>query len=94
MHKGDEMRSAKTAISFGAAVLGLYVGLIVPDFDQKLLSILHHRSIISHSVLLPILLKPWLPVPVFAGLAAGMSIHLLADSISPSVGFAQIYLPS
>ena len=82
-----------TIKSIGIGGAGVYAGLFIPDLDLLLLPILHHRSIITHSILIPLLLKRWLPIPVFAGLMAGVSIHLWADSLSTSTGFAQIYLP-
>ncbi len=87
------MGTAKTATSFGVGILGVYAGLFAPDIDLLLLPILHHRSIITHSILIPLLLKRWLSTPTFAGFAAGISIHLWADSLSTSMGFAQVYLP-
>jgi hypothetical protein len=85
--------TAKTATSFGVGILGVYAGLFAPDIDLFLLPILHHRSIITHSIIIPLLLKRWLSTPTFAGFAAGISIHLWADSLSTSMGFAQVYLP-
>lgn len=81
------------ATSMGVGAVGVYAGLFLPDLDLLLMSILHHRSIITHSILIPLLLKRWLPDAVFAGLMAGVSIHLWADSLSTTIGFAQIYLP-
>lgn len=74
-----------------------YIFLWVPDLDHLLLSILHHRSIITHSVLpgLLFLLLGWQfgAAPV-AGALIGLSVHLSADLLSPMVGFAQIWLPA
>ncbi|MCK6263762.1 hypothetical protein KP803_10800 [Vibrio sp. ZSDE26] len=61
------------------------------------MSVLHHRSIITHSLLIPLLLllvKSNLTKPVVAGLCVGVSIHLAADLLSPMKGFALIYLPA
>ncbi len=80
------------AYASGGAI-GVYLGLCLPDLDLLLLPILHHRSIITHSILIPILLNKWIPVSVYLGFLAGISIHLWADSLSTSTGFAQIYLP-
>lgn len=61
------------------------------------MSILHHRSIITHSLLIPLLLlfvKSNVTKPIVAGLCAGVSIHLAADLLSPMKGFSLIYLPA
>ncbi|CAH7284316.1 membrane hypothetical protein [Vibrio chagasii] len=61
------------------------------------MGILHHRSIITHSLLIPLLLlfvKSNVTKPIVAGLCAGVSIHLAADLLSPMKGFALIYLPA
>ncbi|MFS1466437.1 MULTISPECIES: hypothetical protein [Vibrio] len=61
------------------------------------MSVLHHRSIVTHSLLLPLLLlfvKSNVTKPVVAGLCAGISIHLAADLLSPMKGFALVYLPA
>lgn len=81
------------AASAGAGTL-LFIGL--PDIDLALMPILHHRSIMTHSVLLSLPLL-WLPTPVGRAFAVGglvaLSVHLSADLLSPMVGFAQIWLP-
>lgn len=68
-----------------------------PDSDQKLMQVLHHRSIITHSVLLPLLLFSvlggsfrWLAAPLFSA----VGIHLSADLLSPSIGYGAIWLPA
>lgn len=74
----------------------IYTGLSFPDLDLKVMRLLHHRSILTHSLLLPLLLMP-LHKTVFrhciVGLCVGISIHLSADALSPMKGFALIYLP-
>ncbi|OUS00291.1 hypothetical protein A9Q84_00125 [Halobacteriovorax marinus] len=85
-------------------VFFLSVGLYLPDLDLALLPILHHRSIITHSILLPFLLaliiekylKEKLPLNysyITSGLYAGIGIHLMADVFSPATGFGAIYFP-
>ncbi|MGR5138552.1 hypothetical protein [Vibrio jasicida] len=75
-------------------VIGIYVGLYLPDVDLMLMSILHHRSMLTHSVILPMLLLFHKPSrPLVAGLCIGVSVHLLADILSPMRGFALIYIP-
>lgn len=72
----------------------LFIGL--PDIDLALLPVLHHRSIITHSVLPALLL---LHLRTASGRAfaigglVGIAVHLSADLLSPMVGFAQIWLP-
>ncbi|MCQ1061139.1 hypothetical protein ACQKPX_19075 [Photobacterium sp. DNB23_23_1] len=78
--------------------LFLYLGLYWPDADKQLMSLLHHRSILTHSVLLPllvtVLLRSNYAKPIAAGLSAGISIHLATNVISPMGSFSQIYLPA
>ncbi|MEB8388515.1 hypothetical protein OO012_14910 [Rhodobacteraceae bacterium KMM 6894] len=74
-----------------------YLFLWVPDFDFALISILHHRSIITHS-LLPALVFVFLgrslgAAPI-AGALIGTSVHLSCDMLSPMVGYAQIWFPA
>ena len=86
-------KNLRNAAYASGGAIGVYLGLFLPDLDLLLLPILHHRSIITHSILIPILLRKWIPDSVYLGLLAGISIHLWADSLSTSTGFAQIYLP-
>lgn len=85
------------ALALAAVALAgtsLFIGL--PDLDFALLPILHHRSIITHSVL-PGLLLLYLTSPMGRAFAVGglvgLAVHLSADLLSPMVGFAQIWLP-
>lgn len=74
----------------------IYVGLIFPDLDLKVMGLLHHRSILTHSLLLPLLLLPLHHTALrhgIVGLCIGISIHLSADALSPMKGFALVYLP-
>ncbi|MEZ8862708.1 hypothetical protein [Vibrio sp. 10N.247.311.51] len=81
-------------VGYLACFTGVYVGLYLPDVDLKLMSILHHRSMLTHSIILPMLLLLHKPSrPLVAGLCIGVSIHLLADILSPMRGFALIYIP-
>jgi membrane-bound metal-dependent hydrolase YbcI (DUF457 family) len=77
--------------------MGIWGGLWLPDIDLLLLPILHHRSIITHSVLIPWLLflffKNRVPLYGIAGLYVGISIHLAADCLSATVGFGMIWTP-
>lgn len=85
--------------------LALFIGIyIFPDSDQKILSFLSHRSILTHGILLPILIH-WILNKtlkhrkeildyIYVGLLIGISIHLTADLFSKSfVGYATIKLP-
>ncbi|TNC49885.1 hypothetical protein FHG66_10255 [Rubellimicrobium rubrum] len=79
-------------ILFGATA----VFLAAPDIDLMLLRLLHHRSILTHSVLLPFLVLWFLPAlgpAAAAGAFLGVAIHLSADLLSPARGYGQIYLP-
>ena len=86
------------AILFLTAV---YAGLYLPDLDLDLLWLLHHRSIVTHSIFLPItgfvLLKNKVPqkglFSGISGLCLGISVHLSADILSPMQGYSLIYLP-
>lgn len=87
-------RSFLTRLSF--FVGSGYVFLWVPDLDLLLLPILHHRSIITHSILPGLLLimlgRKHGAAPI-AGALVGLSVHLTCDLLSPMEGFAQIWLP-
>jgi hypothetical protein len=74
-----------------------YVFLWVPDIDFALMSALHHRSIITHSLLpalLFLLFGRGLGAAPVAGALIGTSVHLSCDLLSPMVGYAQIWLPA
>ena len=40
-------------------VMGAFAGLFLPDIDLLLLPVLFHRTIITHSVLFVLLIKPF-----------------------------------
>ena len=70
--------------------------LAAPDIDLMALRLLNHRSILTHSVLLPLLvlwLAPSLGPAAAAGAFLGVAIHLSADVLSPQRGFGLIWLP-
>jgi len=72
------------------------VFLPAPDLDLWAIRLLHHRSILTHSVLLPFLVLWFLPGPGVAaasGAFLGVAVHLSADLLSPSHGFGRIWLP-
>jgi membrane-bound metal-dependent hydrolase YbcI (DUF457 family) len=76
----------------GAAALFL----AAPDIDLLALRLLHHRSILTHSVLLPLLVLWFLPglgPAAAAGAFLGVAIHLAADLLSPARGFGRVWLP-
>ncbi|CCN33407.1 membrane hypothetical protein [Vibrio nigripulchritudo SO65] len=76
--------------------ISIYIGISIPDLDLKLMGILHHRSIVTHSLLLPLLIlavRTSITKALVSGIAIGISIHLAADALSPMRGFALIYLP-
>lgn len=71
--------------------------LATPDVDLLLLSLLHHRSILTHSVLpaaIPFLLRRRIGLVPTAGALIGLHVHLICDALSPAVGFGQVWLPA
>lgn len=70
--------------------------LPVPDADQLALRLLRHRSILTHSVGVPLLVG-WLAAPLgpaaAAGAALGVAVHLAADLLSPSRGYGRVWFP-
>lgn len=100
----DQVPSGRSAIAeedriiYRALTVPLfaYIFLWTPDLDFVLLPLLHHRSIITHSVLpalLLLLFRKRLGVAPTAGGMIGLSVHLLCDALSPPVGFGQVWLP-
>ena len=82
----------RTALVIAAAI----VFLRVPDLDFQLFALLHHRSILTHSVL-PVLLfalagRPW-SLAIATGGSLGVGAHLLADALSPMVGYGRVWWP-
>jgi hypothetical protein len=70
----------------------------LPDVDLVMPQLLHHRSIVTHSILVPGVLYFGLrrlafASPAMAIIFAAMSVHLFADVLSPPIGFGQIWLP-
>ena len=68
--------------------LGYFVGLFFPDTDQSFQLLLGHRSIITHSILLPYLLYLYfnkknnltpLKTILIVGIYLGIGLHLSAD---------------
>lgn len=88
-------------LGIAGAVLGVGIGILgaihLPDIDQSLLPILHHRSILTHSLLAVLLLALVLGVGrgrwILAGMLWGLSIHLSADLLSRPVGYGAVWLP-
>ena len=87
----------------GVLSFGYFIGLFFPDIDQGFQSLLGHRSIITHSILLPYLLYNYfkkknnltpLKTIFIVGIYLGIGLHLSAD-LHPKgwVGFALIKLP-
>ncbi|PJE33691.1 hypothetical protein PSM7751_03885 [Pseudooceanicola marinus] len=85
-----------SAAKAGLFLLMAYLFLWVPDLDLLLLDLLHHRSIVTHSVLpaLLLILLGWRAgaAPI-AGALVGIAVHLSCDLLSPMVGYGQIWLP-
>jgi hypothetical protein len=87
----------------GVLSFGYFIGLFFPDIDQGFQSLLGHRSIITHSILLPYLLYFYfkkknnltpLKTIFVVGIYLGIGLHLSAD-LHPKgwAGFALIKLP-
>lgn len=73
-----------------------YLGLGFPDIDLVFLSVLNHRSIVTHSILIPALFLAVRNSAVrhgACGFILGLSIHLSADVLSSPVGFGMVWLP-
>lgn len=71
--------------------------LAVPDVDLMLLSLLHHRSILTHSALpalIPFLFRHRIGLMPTAGALIGLHVHLICDALSLAVGFGQVWLPA
>ena len=72
---------------------GIYIGFFIPDTDLLIQSILHHRSILTHSILIVLISNRYFHKSFVQGLSIGIGCHLLSDSTSSMTGFALIYLP-
>lgn len=69
-----------------------------PDIDLMLNPFLHHRSIITHSILIPgllaLLFSRFTVARLLIGIiASAISVHLFADVLSPTFGFGEIWIP-
>jgi hypothetical protein len=86
-----------TILSPSAFTLDLWIGLWLPNLDLLALPILHHRLILTYSILIPWLLNRFLKNRIselgIAGLYVGIAVHLSADCLSSLVGFGMIWLP-
>ncbi|EPX83252.1 putative membrane-bound metal-dependent hydrolase [Rubellimicrobium thermophilum DSM 16684] len=70
--------------------------LPMPDIDLLAIRLLHHRSILTHSLLVPFLLwwfMPSLGPAAAAGAFLGVAVHLSADVLSPSRGYGLVWWP-
>lgn len=103
--KKMRLRFLDVSAEAGRSVFGrwmLFIGSAylfhcVPDINFALISIMHHRSIITHShlpALLFIFLGRSLGVAPVAGAFIGTGVHLSCDLLSPMVGYAQVWLPA
>lgn len=91
----------KVAIGFACFAIGAWLGILFPDIDRFRFLRLRHRSIVTHSFLLPALLwagsaltstswADWL----VTGFAAGVALHLAFDLFPGKWrGFALIDVP-
>lgn len=69
---------------------------MMPDFGQAMLPILHHRSIVTHGMLIPLVPLLWrrhVLGDAMPRLVAGIAIHLEVDLTSPATRFGSIWLP-
>ena len=93
------MRNLKYLLVF---IFSYYIGYNFPDIDHSFQNSLGHRSIITHSILLPIILFLINPIRInifgkmlIIGLFLGIGLHLSADLHPKSWhGYANIKLPS
>ena len=87
----------------GILSLGYFIGICFPDIDQNFHNLLGHRSIVTHSILLPFIVEYFLKkkkkitklkVIFVSGIYLGIGLHLSAD-LHPKGwgGFANIKLP-
>ncbi|CAK0754300.1 LexA-binding, inner membrane-associated hydrolase [Azospirillaceae bacterium] len=71
----------------------MLVGVVWPDVDLAI-PFVPHRSALTHSVLLALVLLKFLPERVVAGLLLGMAVTLNADLFPHAwTGFATIHVP-
>lgn len=94
---GKTQQLMAAALRIMCCALGTVAGLWAPDIDLLALPLLHHRSIITHSIFIPwavgrAFTSPY-SVGTVVGLYLGVSIHLAADVLAPVVGFGMIWLP-
>ncbi|MDA8001329.1 MAG: metal-dependent hydrolase, partial [Alphaproteobacteria bacterium] len=95
-------KEASLALVGGAVVAGAFaLGMDFPDWDQPhgYLSFLDHRSALTHSILVPWLLRRQiqnLPMGryLYAGIMAGLAVHLTADMFPAAwMGYALVTFP-
>lgn len=87
---------AKILLSVGVCFFAVQLVTWLPDIDHWFVGILHHRSIVTHSILLPTIV--WMALPkrmsvIASVLFTAVGIHLSADVLSPSQGYGAIWLP-
>lgn len=91
-------RHALTALWRMVLIAGFaMVFLPFPDLDQQAMWLLHHRSILTHSILPGLLLAiigGRIGAAPVAGALLGLSVHLACDALSRPVGYGQIWLPA
>lgn len=94
---GGKMKQGTLDVTRIATIIAAaYVFLWVPDIDHAFITWLHHRSIITHSILPCVVflaLRNFWGREITAGALLGVSVHLSADTLSPAIGFGQIWLP-
>jgi len=91
-------------IFLGLLFIGFFIGLGFPDIDQGYKNALGHRSIITHSILLPYIFYYFFIkkrilynrffVLIIIGIFLGIGLHLSADLFPKGwIGYALIKLP-
>jgi len=81
-----------------------FLGLSFPDTDFLLFPVLSHRSIITHSIIIPFLAYIYLKKKkninneyidlIYSGFLVGIGVHLIADLFPKAyIGYALIKLP-
>lgn len=91
-------RHASTMVMRLLLMVGFaFLFLPLPDLDQQALWLLHHRSVVTHSLapaLVLALLGGRLGAAPVAGGLIGISVHLACDALSPPIGYGQVWWPA
>ena len=96
---GRVFRIFKERFPVPLAAFGVCAALFlhVPDLDLWAMPLLHHRSILTHSILPAVLLLAFggrFGAAAMAGALLGLGVHLACDGLSRMAGFGQVWLPA